>query len=231
MGKTPFVEMLAKKFSHRKVAILSRGYGVVPDEPMMLAKKLPNVKIYIGKDRVASAEQAEMDGAELIILDDGMQHRRLFRDVEIVLHDFENQHFLPRGMLRDSKSRLSKADFVLERGKDVQVVPVSPPDIRGQKVGIFCGIARPEQFKKMVVDLGAEVVAEWFLADHQLADPSIFAKKCKELGASALICTEKDFIKLPKNSYALPVLCLEIEMVGSVEKLIEKIEEKIDNIV
>jgi tetraacyldisaccharide 4'-kinase len=221
--------LLAKQFKNRKVAILSRGYGSVADEAMLLAKKLPNVKVYTGRDRVALAEQASEDGAELIILDDGMQHRRLFRDVEIVLHDDRHQYLLPRGMLRDSLKSLDRADVVLQKGKDLKVVPVCPPVM--QKVGIFCGIARPEEFKKMVVDLGAEVVAEWILADHQPADPSIFAKKCKELGASALICTEKDFIKLPKNSYELPVLYLEIELVGPIEKLIEKIEEKIDNIV
>lgn len=228
MGKTPFVYMLAKRFSARKVAILSRGYGTVPDEAMMLAKKLPDAKVYVGKDRAILAKRAVDEGAELIILDDGLQHRRLHRDFEIILHDFTHRYFLPRGFLRDSPHRLKGADLVLE---DLRIVPVSPPEIRGQKMGIFCGIARPERFKKMVVDLGAEIVAEWILADHEPADPTAFAVKCKELGAKALICTEKDFIKLSKTSYALPVLYLEIEVQasGSLEKLIEKIDQKIDN--
>ena len=78
-GKTPFVHLLAKAFSSRKVVILSRGYGKVPDEPMLLQKRLPSARVYVGKDRVSLAKRAVNDGAELIILDDGFQHRRLHR--------------------------------------------------------------------------------------------------------------------------------------------------------
>ncbi len=249
-GKTPFVHLLAKSFSHRKVAILSRGYGQMPDEPALLARRLPGVSVFVGKDRAALAKKAVEEGAELLILDDGFQHRRLHRDLDVVLLDgkdpFGKGHYLPWGFLRDSPLRLSQAEAVFVQGEhfklnvrrilDVCENPIA--GIRGWKIGLFCGIAKPASFKKTLIDLGAEAVDEWILADHQWADPkqvADFSDRCKALGAKALVCTEKDFIKLPKKIGAsLPILFLEMEMEiikdrDRWEKLIEKIDQKIDN--
>lgn len=227
-GKTPFVHLLAKNFSKtKKVAILSRGYGPMPDEPMLLARRLPNVGVYVGKDRVALAKQAVKEGAELIFLDDGFQHRRLHRDLDIVLHGQGKEHYLPWGFLRDSPSRLKTAEvvdtkdtrLVLKRILDLQGREI--PSIRGWEVGIFCGIARPERFKKTVEELGAKVVKEVYFADHELADLSL-------LGEGVWICTEKDFVKLPKTDLAIYFLEMEMQVEG-LEKIIEKIGQKIDN--
>jgi len=239
-GKTPLVHLLAKIFSHRKVAILSRGYGDIPDEPMLLARHLPKVKVYVGKDRVALAREAVADGAELLILDDGFQHRRLYRDFDLVLVRNKKEHYLPWGFLRDSPKRLVKADAIfaqenplshqiLVKKKVTRILDKQEneiPSIRGWKVGIFCGLANPDSFKKTVVDLGAEIVAEWIFADHEVADIS------KLLNVRALVCTEKDFVKLPPND--LPIFFVEIEMevvdsCGLWQKLVEKIDQKIDN--
>src|SRR5262249_30275344 len=84
-GKTPFTLLLAQTLSHRQVAVLSRGYGAVPDEALLLRRRLPSAKIYIGKDRVELAKRAAQEGAEVILLDDGFQHRRLTRDFDVVL--------------------------------------------------------------------------------------------------------------------------------------------------
>lgn len=225
-GKTPFVHMLAKRFAHRKVAILSRGYG--SDEPILLANRLPNVKVYVGKDRAALAKKAE---ADLLILDDGFQHRRLHRDFDIVLEG-EKTHYLPWGFLRDSPKRLKSANAVFKIGdlklKVVRILDSKKqeiPSIRGWKVAIFCGIANPKRFKKTVEDLGAEIIAEKIFGDHEPADLAKLPK------ASALICTEKDFVKLPPTD--LPIYYLEVEMEvvdrNKWEKLIEKIDQKIDN--
>ena len=224
-GKTPFVHLLAKTFAHRRVAILSRGYGKMPDEAMLLARRLPNVKVYAGKDRVALAKAAD---ADLIILDDGFQYRKLQRDFDIVLVRQEKEHYLPWGFLRDSPKRLkgveaiSTADLRLTVKRILDLQGREVPSIRGWKVGIFCGIANPENFKQTVRDLGAEIVGEKIFADHEAADLSKLPK------ASAFICTEKDFVKLPPTD--LPIYFLEMEMLAPRwEKLIEKIDQKIDN--
>ena len=246
-GKTPFVQMMAASFAFRKVAILSRGYGKIPDEAMLLKRRLPNAKIYVGKKRSSTAARAVADGAELILLDDGFQHRKLHRDFDIVLVREEDPlgkgHYLPWGFLRDSPKRLQKADAVFSNGRDfcastVRILDEKEQEIsvRGWKVGMFCGIAHPRLFKKSVDDLGVEVVAEWFLADHEPARPAFlerFAERCKTLGAKALITTEKDFIKNPRC--CLPIIFIEIEiewLEGKArwEKLIAKIDHEIDNI-
>ena len=246
-GKTPFVLSLAEKFAHKKVAILSRGYGKIPDEALLLKRRLSHAKVYIGKDRVFLANQAVKEGAELIILDDGFQYRKLRRDFEIILlsnHDpFGKGRFLPFGFLRDDPKRMRKADvlFVKDRDFHLTLRRITNekgdifPTLQGWKVGIFSGIAHPTSFKKIVTSSGATIVSEWSLADHALASANRlnrFAKVCKALEASALVTTEKDFVKGPKT--LLPILCLEVGiewMQGQKkwENLIAKIERKLDN--
>jgi tetraacyldisaccharide 4'-kinase len=104
---------------------LCRGYRSVKpswgDEPTLLASRLPEAIVASGKDRMARALEAKKKGAEVIVLDDGMQHRRLLRDIEIVTIDgsdpFGGGYFLPRGMLREDPKRLSQADLVVIVGE------------------------------------------------------------------------------------------------------------------
>ena len=122
-GKTPMVEYLARWFRQRqvRVAIVSRGYRAVAgqgnDEAKELAEKLPDVPHIQNPDRVAASRLAidELD-MQLILLDDGFQHRRLARDVDIVLIDalepFGYGHLFPRGMLREPLSGLRRARLV-----------------------------------------------------------------------------------------------------------------------
>jgi tetraacyldisaccharide 4'-kinase len=228
-GKTPFVLKLAQVFAGRNVAILSRGYGPVPDEPMIFARRLPHASIYVGKDRVASAKQAIADGADLIILDDGFQHRRLHRDFDLVLGPTTG-HYLPWGFLRDSPQRIKGVDahfdVKLKVSRILDLRGQEIPSIRGWKVGIFSGIAKPQSFKKTVEGLGAEIVQEVTFGDHEVADLS------KLHGASAFICTEKDFVKLPPTDLPIYYLEVDAELPGQEalwEKVIEKIDQKIDN--
>src|SRR5262249_43603746 len=108
-GKTPCVEYVARYYRERnlRVAILSRGYGSSDgpnDEARVLEENLPDVPHLQGADRVALAEIAveELD-SELLILDDGFQHRRLARDLDMVLIDatqpWGHDFLLPRGLL------------------------------------------------------------------------------------------------------------------------------------
>jgi tetraacyldisaccharide 4'-kinase len=122
-GKTPVVEWVARWFREhgRRVAILSRGYGSEDgpnDEALVLEENLPDVPHLQGKDRVALAKIGieELD-AELFVLDDGFQHRRLKRDLDIVLVDalnpFGNGRLFPAGPLREPISSLRRAGLIL----------------------------------------------------------------------------------------------------------------------
>jgi tetraacyldisaccharide 4'-kinase len=122
-GKTPMVEWLARWLRDRgvRVALVSRGYGAKPgsrnDEALELEQKLPGVPHLQDPDRVAAAREAvERFNAHVVLLDDGFQHRRLRRDVDIVLLDalepFGHGHVFPRGLLREPVSGLRRADVV-----------------------------------------------------------------------------------------------------------------------
>ena len=122
-GKTPMVKWLARRFQNAglRVAIVSRGYGAEDgkhnDEARELAQALPNVPHIQNRDRVAAAQRAIHDfKSQLIVLDDGFQHRRLGRDLDIVLLDalepFGFEHVFPRGTLREPLAGLARAQVV-----------------------------------------------------------------------------------------------------------------------
>jgi tetraacyldisaccharide 4'-kinase len=133
-GKTPLVEWIVRRLhqQQRQVTIISRGYGAKPgavnDEALELAQKLPGVPHVQNPDRVAAARQAiaELD-CDCIVLDDAFQHRRLARDLDLVLLDatepFGHGHLLPRGLLRESLTGLARADcIVLSRADAIDPV-------------------------------------------------------------------------------------------------------------
>ncbi|HZE99788.1 MAG TPA: tetraacyldisaccharide 4'-kinase [Planctomycetota bacterium] len=144
-GKTPLVEFLARWFVRRnyRTAILARGYGRsssrdADDEDLISEMELENVVRLAGKDRVASGRKALSEyRADLLILDDGFQHYRIQRGLDIVAIDatqpFANGHLLPRGMLRERPSALRRADLVILTRTD-QVTPGELEDLRA-KIG------------------------------------------------------------------------------------------------
>lgn len=117
-GKTPFTIKLAEdiKAMGRQPAVLHRGYG--NDESHLLEEKLKDIPVLIGKDRVRNAKRASNKlGSDCIILDDGFQHYRIERDLDIVLIDatapFGNMKLFPRGILREPLTRLENADIAI----------------------------------------------------------------------------------------------------------------------
>jgi tetraacyldisaccharide 4'-kinase len=122
-GKTPMVEWLARWFRRRgvRVAILSRGYGQregLNDEGRVLEDNLPDVPHLQNPDRVALAHIAALElESELIVLDDGFQHRRLARDLDLVLLDalepFGLGYLFPRGLLREPVGSLRRSHVVV----------------------------------------------------------------------------------------------------------------------
>jgi tetraacyldisaccharide 4'-kinase len=123
-GKTPLVEWLANWFRRHdvRVALVSRGYGAEAgsrnDEALELEQKLPDVPHVQNPDRVAAARMAiEEFDSQLILLDDAFQHRRIHRDLNIVVIDatdpFGFDHVFPRGTLREPVAGVRRADVVM----------------------------------------------------------------------------------------------------------------------
>ncbi|MBA3603951.1 MAG: tetraacyldisaccharide 4'-kinase [Parachlamydiaceae bacterium] len=273
-GKTPMTLLLAKEFyGSFQLAILTRGYrskaeklsqptclclnkgplypaSYCGDEPFLLAQNLPDALIYVGRNRHKSSIMAVKAGAKMILLDDGMQHRRLSRDLDVVVMDVHDPYglgyFLPRGFLREGAESLSRAHMIVlnhvesteqfEAAKALvrkhSVAPVVGAranvtkifDFKGEKieslvnkkVGIFCGIAHPEYFKKTVEGQGAIVLAQHNVSDHcdfDLIELEKFSKHCLELEVDLLLCTEKDRVRFTDGlTLTLPVAWLQIEL-------------------
>ena len=117
-GKTPTACMLAKllKSQGRNPAVLIRGYG--EDEWRMLESMLGGIPVIVGRDRISSGREAiEKYNADTVILDDGFQHWRIKRDLDIVLIDstnpFGNRRLFPRGVLREAIGDLRRADIAM----------------------------------------------------------------------------------------------------------------------
>ncbi|HTN75083.1 MAG TPA: tetraacyldisaccharide 4'-kinase [Pirellulaceae bacterium] len=129
-GKTPLVEWLARWLRQHdlRVSLISRGYGAeagaVNDEALELEQRLPDVPHLLNPDRVAAAQVAiEELETQIILLDDAFQHRRLARDLDVVLVDalepFGFEHLLPRGTLREPLAGFARADVVVLTRADV----------------------------------------------------------------------------------------------------------------
>jgi tetraacyldisaccharide 4'-kinase len=138
-GKTPLVSWISSFYQDRglKPAVISRGYGgsvrgpervaaeglpgasrLFGDEPVMLARRHPEVPIVVGRDRPAAGREAlERWGGRIVVADDAFQHRRLKRDLDIVVIDagrfFGNGRLFPAGPLREHPRELGRADVVL----------------------------------------------------------------------------------------------------------------------
>lgn len=136
-GKTPVVIDLIRRLESLQCnpAVLARGYGSEYDEPndeeLLVRKYCPGVAYVAAADRAHGAHQAvSRMGADVVVLDDGFQHRRLHRDLDIVLIDalcpFGYGHVLPRGLLREPLKDLSRAGvLVITRSDQVSANEVS----------------------------------------------------------------------------------------------------------
>jgi tetraacyldisaccharide 4'-kinase len=142
-GKTPMVKWLAQWVKARgiAVAVVSRGYGAngngFNDEALELQQSLANIPHVQNPDRVAAAQRAiDEFGGQLVLLDDGFQHRRLARDLDIVLLDalepFGHEHVFPRGMLREPLAGLQRADVVCLSRADA--IPAKERDVIRRRV-------------------------------------------------------------------------------------------------
>jgi tetraacyldisaccharide 4'-kinase len=244
-GKTPVVMHLANEAVRRgfKVSVLSRGYGrsshearsftsaalpsvaEVGDEPRLIARRCPGVTVWVGADRVALARQAVAQGSDLLILDDGFQHRRLARDFDVLVDvGLGNGWMLPAGPLREPASGRRRATHVW--GRDGQpgtirarhlVTKVRGADgdelaLEGKAVVLLLGVARPDLVENSVLALGATIAAKHLFADHHAFTASELERAHADAKSknAVLVTTEKDAERLPEHTAA--VLLLEVEV-------------------
>ena len=158
-GKTPMSAWAVEQLTAagRTPAILTRGYKKiegVSDEATLL-ERLCNVPVIVNPDRVAGAAEAVAGGADVLVMDDGFQHCRLRRDLDILLIDATNPfgygHCLPRGLLREQPGVLREADAIVITRSDA-VSPERVSELRGRiadlapGVSIHAAVHRPTKF-------------------------------------------------------------------------------------
>ena len=230
-GKTPLVLWTAEflKAKGWSPAIVSRGYGAkleapraatvadhatdVGDEPIVLSRR-SGCPVWVGADRVAviAALREQHPEVDVVILDDGLQHYRLRRDIEIAVVDsrgFGNGFMLPAGPLREPRSRLASVDAVVSHdnssvqgfrmclaGETLHRMTDSRDRrplaaFAGQKVHAVAGIGDPNRFFLHLVERGLKVLP------HPFPDHYAFSPQDLQFGDSqSVLLTEKDAVKL-----------------------------------
>ncbi len=250
-GKTPIVAHLARLLHDRgeRPAVLSRGYartrpsrGVTVvsdgrciltglaesgDEPLMLARALPGVAVLVATDRFLAGQRAERElGVTVHLLDDGFQHLRLARDVDLVLVDEGDlvDRVLPMGRLREPLANVRFAHAVLTTASDpgtagriahaLQVpewfrmtrslgppryVAGEPDRLATGPVFAVAGIARPDRFFADLSAAGYDLAGTMAFADHYAftqQDADRIGKRAEVVGAATLLTTEKDGVRI-----------------------------------
>ncbi len=257
VGKTPVVSEIAKYFISKgeKTAIISRGYGgklsnkkinvisngneifynadLSGDEPNWLAQNTNGAIVITSKNRIKAAQYAiTRFGVKTIILDDGFQHRKLHRDLDIVLTDSEkgygNEKLLPAGPLREGNEAFKRIDRLVVVSKNTDHTRAEKiAKITEKKLKIKTLVCRTEPDYVYNIKTG-EILAEKskatamsaigqpeqfykFLGNYEIIKTVTFDDhhnyKAEELPSGIILTTEKDAVKLKKfnrsNIYAL----------------------------
>jgi tetraacyldisaccharide 4'-kinase len=251
-GKTPLVIRLCELIRHAgfRPGVISRGYGAVKketrsvhansdpavygDEPVLIARRA-RADVVVSSDRVAAARKLFRKGAQVLIADDGLQHHRLPRSMEICVIDLQRQvgngRQLPAGPLRESADRLQSVDYVILNG-----VGEAPPDtgeavrmtlspvalrplngrhaikvrqlgerLEGVEIHAFAGIGNPRRFFDQLEQMGIDAI------DHPMPDHHAYGQADFDgiSSCAMIIMTEKDAVKCLSlklpNAWYMPV--------------------------
>jgi len=269
-GKTPIALWLVAELRARgrQPGIVSRGYGgtvegvaEVPvggdparfgDEPVLMAATAA-CPVFVGRDRPAAGRAllAAHPDVDVLIADDGLQHYRLARDVEVVVVDeatLGNRLRLPAGPLREGVGRLAEASVVLAHGGLSPALAAAasptprfdfhlagkafervgnraerclPADLKGRRIHAMAGIGRPERFFTQLEAMGLAIERRPF-ADHH----AFTAADVAVPDGDVLLMTEKDAVKCapfaPADSWVWPVRAQLAP--GAAELIVEKID-------
>ncbi|MDA0717649.1 MAG: tetraacyldisaccharide 4'-kinase [Cyanobacteria bacterium] len=255
-GKTPLGIALAKGLEERgwRVAVLLRGYGArrrsscqvsatspcaeVGDEALEYAQSLGAGVAWVGSNRCQSAALAVAAGATVILLDDGLQHWRLGRDLDLSLldsqHGLGNRLVFPAGPLREPLDQLARADGLVFTGAEpfealppiplgwpshkprfaVRFCLLPPPQLQHQRLVAFCGIGLPEKFFSALRACGFQLVATESFPDHHVYAESDL--EClldlADANSAHLVTTVKDGQRLPhRYRHVVSLVPLQVE--------------------
>ena len=282
-GKTPMVIFLATFFKNldKKIAVLSRGYGRETkgmllvtrgdgdvlctwedcgDEPYMIANKLQGVPVLVDENRYRGGLYlVENFNPDIIIMDDGFQHRALHRDLDIVLVNggdrIRDHRLLPYGALREPWGNIIRADAIIITKKKPsplikrkidetslpQLYAKSIPTVRvpysfsskrglDKKVFIISGLGNPKFFEKTVEHLGYEICGVKNFPDHyhyKKRDLNKVELLAKESGATQILTTEKDWVKLkefkPDITFGIVDIDIRIQDNETLKRIIDPI--------
>ncbi len=261
-GKTPAAADVARVLlaAGERPAILTRGYrrrqptdgalvvsdgsrvradvARAGDEPLMLARALPGVAVLVGADRYLSGVLAERRlGCTVHVLDDGFQHVRLHRDIDIVLVAPGDLHdrVLPAGRLREDTAALKRADAIVvnEPGTaevaaivqqtgveaaftaDVRLAPPAATENPSGAVFAVAGIARPRRFFDMLSAAGYSMAGQMAFRDHHWytrTDLGRIVDAARRAGGCMIVTTEKDLVRLlPYRPFPVPIVAARLE--------------------
>lgn len=274
-GKTPLVLWLIERLRERgwKPGVISRGYGgqanevqsvttnslpdVVGDEPLLLARR-SRVPVFVGRDRVAAGQAllAAHPECNIIVSDDGLQHYRLRRTVEIAVFDGRgagNAKLLPAGPLREPLQRLSAATAVVWNSVSVidkSLLAYALPqfsmrlagqrfhaladeqrwcavdNLRGKRLYAIAGIGDPSRFFVQLEILGLEFEAHPFPDHHVYCAADLTFAR-----DGVVLMTEKDAVKcvslISGEAWVLPVEA-QIDALPDGRELLDTILEKLN---
>lgn len=244
-GKTPFIQFIAQEFQSKKIVIVCRSYKaaargpqkvdvsisqaaqIFGDEAVLLQKALPNVAVWAGPSKVQTAQEACLtDQPQLILVDDGFSHRRLYRQFDLVLFDASR---LGKDYFREALYSLKRANAVVfTKTQSHSASDVNAFRNKLQKkfphlahaffesrmetslsfsieapLFVFCGIANPDAFKHALIERGYKISYFYGYSDHQQYSNEMqndILQKFKQAALSdlklKLVTTEKDFVKL-----------------------------------
>ena len=283
-GKTPCVIALLRWIMVRHpqlaapnaIAVLSRGYGrkdghlvvVEPemdypqtgDEPLLIKREVPHAAVVVHANRARAAKYAaEILSAKLLILDDGFQHRRLARDLDLVVLDptlpFGNGYLLPAGPLREPRHALLRASgfvFVGEESVLSQIsntqfghnticlvpeltLPVELSTNLSTPVWLLTSIARPNRLYNQLIKMKINIVGQSVFRDHYRFTNTDFQqidREAKQSGAQIILTTHKDQIRIKNWSSSLTLGVVKYRLkVGNPDILLKLMEPLVERVV
>jgi tetraacyldisaccharide 4'-kinase len=245
VGKTPVVIHLAHSLMHQghRPGVISRGYrgsgavrevqadadpGQVGDEPLLIQRQC-GCPVFVGADRIAAGRAllAAHPETTVILSDDGLQHYRLGRDLELAVVNADglgNRWLLPAGPLREPVARLAQVDGVIGNGIAVPPAPTfdvpffclsgalgpayslqdpgrtsALTEFAGRRIHAVAGIGSPQRFFAQLTTLGLVFEA------HEFPDHHTYVAAELAYDGDVLLTTEKDAVKFARLNLAIPV--------------------------
>jgi tetraacyldisaccharide 4'-kinase len=259
-GKTPFVEMISDYLleNEKYIVILLKGYmrehddikvielgfdntkhslntENVGDEAFLMLENIQNKKgrclIIVGEDKSKTATfAARKFKPEIMIIDDGFQHRKIYRDLDILIIDGnEGRHLIPAGRLREPMRNRIRADLLIvnEKFGDKKILGYNwtsgsaiahyelksfqnhkkdTTDVTGKKAVVFCGIGDPGSFKELLISSKVEILDYIEFRDHhnyEIDDIKKILGSFEKSGGDLLITTQKDFVRIRNSETVL----------------------------